>query len=324
MNSASMHVAAVLVWVTMLPASRAATSRDILSEASIALRCEGARLLIIGEVADEKEVERLTRGGLNSFPRLQINAAFSPGEVTFEITAKIFHALMGKQRPGFEIGARWQLYPGAGSPATLVIEKLVLLYHGDCNRYLGAFGRVISEAPMVRVDQVSLDVANLLFDRGRDLVRDDNWQTEGITDAEEIKRAREMNHAFLALGKRQAPEIRMWRWAPDVRKPLLFVEAVWIDEERNRPLFAVDAVVQERGAPAILSFNYKKAEWMRWGEGSDRDWKLHTEDAAFLNAWKIGPESYILTYIAGYEGYSVELQRVDSAKGLVTALGFGQ
>ena len=150
----------------------------------------------------------LTGGGLNSFPRLQINAAFSPGEVTFEITAKIFHALMGKQRPGFEMGARWQLYPGTGPPATLVIEKLVLLYHGDGQRYLGAFGRVtnsevakriaglraaaylavpgpvapgISELPMVRVDQVFLAVANLLFDRGRDLVRDDNWPREGIT-----------------------------------------------------------------------------------------------------------------------------------------------
>ena len=182
----------------------------------------------------------------------------------------------------------------------------------------------ISEIPLKRVDQSSFDVTKLLFDRGRELVRDDDWKTEGFTDAEVLKRLREMNHTFLTMNEQHTPEIRMWRWAPDKKKPLLFVEVVWISEDRKLPLFAVDAIVQEQETPAILSFNYTKAEWMRVAEDSHRDWRLHAEDGAFLNAWKMGTQSYILTYLAGSEGYSVDLQRLDTAKGLVTVLSFGQ
>ena len=318
MSSGSVLVAAVLMLVIMLSDSRAATSREILSDASIALRCQGSRVLIIGEIADDDAVARLTNGGFSSFPQLQIDATFSPGEVTLKIAREDLHTLMQKHGPGFEIGTRWQIYPGAGPPATVVIEKLVLLYHGNGNQYLGALGRIlwnrdvanriaglraaaylavpgpvvpgISEIPLVRLDQASFDMTKLLFDRGRELVRDDNWQTERFTDGEELKRAREMNRTFLTMGEPQTPEIRMWRWAPDEKKPLLFVEAVWINEDRKLPLFAVDAVVQAQGAPAILSFDCRKAEWMRGGEGSDRDWRLRGEDGAFLNAWKIGAE----------------------------------
>jgi hypothetical protein len=351
MGSSSVHVAAVLISLIMLSDSRAATSRDIPADASIALRCSGHRVLIIGETADDGAVAKLTNGGFSRFPQLQIDAEFSPGEVTLQITTKTFHSLMQKHVPGFVVGARWQVYPGAGPPATVVIEKLVLLWHGNGSQHLGALGRIlnpdvanriaglraaaylafpglvvpgISEIPLKRVDQSSFDVTKLLLDRGRELVRDDNWKTEGFNDAEALKRLREMNRTFLTMDESHTPEIRMWRWAPDKRKSLLLVEVVWISEDRKLPLFAVDAVVQEQETPAILSFDCTKAEWMRGGEGSDRDWRLHAEDGAFLNAWKVGTEFYVLTYIAGYEGYSVDLQRVDPTKGLVTVLTFGQ
>jgi hypothetical protein len=69
------------------------------------------------------------------------------------------------------------------------------------------------------VDQSSFDVTKLLFDRGRELVRDDDWKTEGFTDAEVLKRLREMNHTFLTMNEQHTPEIRMWRWAPDRGRP---------------------------------------------------------------------------------------------------------
>jgi hypothetical protein len=147
---------------------------------------------------------------------------------------------------------------------------------------------------------------------------------EGTTGLEEIKRIRDMNHTFRAINVSQPPEIRMWRWAPDVGTALLLIEAVWIDGDRELPLFAVDAVVQELPVPGILSFNYTKARWMRMGEFRDRNWILDKDDSAFLNAWKIGSDLFVLTFAAGYEGYSVELQKVDSAKGLVAVLAFGQ
>lgn len=185
-----------------------------------------------------------------------------------------------------------------------------------------------SEPPMIRLDRADTQAVKplmkLLFDRGRTVVRDDSWLVEGSTVAEEIARIREMNRTFLARTESQPTEFRVSRWAPGKMKPLLFVEAVWLDKQRNLPQFAVDAVVEESNTPAILWFNYKKAEWTRMGEFADRDWKLQEDCAAFLNAWTIGGASYVLTCIAGFEGYSVDLQRVDAVSGLSPVLGFGQ
>jgi hypothetical protein len=116
----------------------------------------------------------------------------------------------------------------------------------------------------------------------------------------------------------------MWRWAPDAETSLVLVEAVWIDADRELPLFAVDAVVRELPELKVLSFDYTKAKWMRMREFRDRNWKLTSGDSAFLNAWKIGPDLFVLTFGAGYEGYGVELQKVDPATGLVGVLAFGQ
>jgi hypothetical protein len=63
-------------------------------------------------------------------------------------------------------------------------------------------------------------------------------------------------------------DVRMWRWTPAGRKPLL-----------------------DRGA--------------------------------FLNTWKIDADYFVLTFISGYERQSVDLQKLDSAKGLVPIFGFG-
>ncbi len=60
------------------------------------------------------------------------------------------------------------------------------------------------------------------------------------------------------------------------------------------------------------------------GEFSSRDWGLDSNHGAFLNAWRVGSEDFVLTYLPGYEGYSVELQKLDFAKGLIPVVGFGQ
>jgi hypothetical protein len=86
----------------------------------------------------------LGAAGLSRFPQLRLDATFSAGEAMFEITGRILHRLMRKRTAGFEIGARWRIYPGSGSPVAVVIEKLVLLYHGDGNKYLGAIGRILN------------------------------------------------------------------------------------------------------------------------------------------------------------------------------------
>jgi hypothetical protein len=337
--------------ILTLLASHAAAAPTTLANARIALRSGRTRVLIVGEALEDDGLAKLETTDLARLPQLQLNANLSPGEVTFEIDTATFRRLVPKPKDGFVAGAEWRIYPGEGSPSAVVVEKLVLLYHGNGNQYFGALARitrrdaaeriaglnrseflaipghvvpVISQVPLLRLDPPDSAVTARLLQRAHEVVRDDDWELEGTTGLEEIKRIRNMNHTFRATGMSQTREIRMWRWAPDVRTSLVLVEAVWIDEDRQLPLFAVDAIVQELPVPGILSFDYTKARWMRMGEFRDRNWKLNKDDSAFLNAWKIGSDLFVLTLAKGYEGYGVELQKVDFAKGLVGVLAFGQ
>jgi hypothetical protein len=343
--------AAVFAIALVLPFSLAKAARDPLSEASIALRCEGAGVLIIGVNVEDDRLAKLGREGVARLTELGLHPALSPGQKTLEITQEVVHTLTPKRKAGFQIGARWQIYPGAGLPTAVVVEKLILLY-GNGNKYIGALGHIlnsdvanriaglaaaeylaipgavlpgVSQIPMIRLDQQDDRVTKLLFDRGRGVIRDGLLQLGNTSDPEEAKRIQEMNNAFLMRDEHDfyPSEIRTWRWAPGGGKPLLLVEAVWSDGDRRLPLFAMDGVVQYDGEPRILSFDYRKAEWMRAGEFRGCCGRLDLDRPAFLNAWKIGSEYFLLTYLAGYEGYSVDLQKVDSAKGLQPVFGFG-
>jgi hypothetical protein len=301
------HVATALALTLTLSASHAAPAPATLANARIALRSGGTKVLIVGEALEDDGLAKLDAADLGRFPQLQLNANLSAGEATFEIAPTTFRALVPKPKAGFVLGAQWQIYPGVGPPATVVVEKLVLLYHGNGNQYFGALARVvkpdaaeriaglsptqylaipgavlpdISQVPLLRLDPPVNAVTAGLLRRAHEVVHDDDWQLEGTTGLEEIKRIRNMNHTFRATNVSQTPEIRMWRWAPDVGTALLLIEAVWIDEDRELPLFAVDAVVQELPVPGILSFDYTKARWMRMGEFRDRNWILDKDDSA--------------------------------------------
>ena len=284
-----------------------------MSHARIALRFEGTKVLIVGEVIDNAGLDKLGPGG-------------------------------------FQIGDRWRIHTGAGPPTTVVVEKLVLLLHGNGNQLVGAIGRIanldtanriaglcataylaipaaavpgVSEIPIMPLDQPDQEVTKILFNRGRELVHDGNWMVDTRSDPDEAKRIRDMNHAFLVRREFQTSEIRTWRWIPRDGKSFLLVEAIWIDDYAKHPLFAVDAIILEGPKPKILSFSYKKAEWMRASEFQDFDWRLSANYPAFLNAWKIGANYFFLTYLSGYEGYSVDLEKMDFAKGLIPVLSFG-
>jgi hypothetical protein len=340
--------AAVLILASLT--SHAATAPATLAKARIALRSGGTRVLIIGEALENDGLAKLETSNLDRLPQLQLNANLSPGEMTFAITTATFRRLAPKPMDGFVMGAKWWIYSGESPPSMVVVEQLVLLYHGDGNQYFGALARFakrdaeriaglsrseflaipgpvvpgISHVPLLRLDPPDSAAIAPLLQRAHEVVRDDEWELEGTIGAEEIKRIRNMNHTFRATGMSQTPEIRMWRWKPDTKTSLLLVETVWIAEDQELPLFAVDAIVQELPVPRIVSFDYTKARWMRMGEFRDRDWRLNKGDSAFLNAWKIGSDLFVLTFAAGYEGYGVELQKVDFATGLVAVLAFGQ
>src|SRR5437763_447564 len=119
-------------------------ARDPLVDGRIALRSGGGKLLIVGEPLNDDATANLVRGGLNRFRPLELQPTLCPGESNFEISPEEFQKLLPKPVDGFTLGARWQVYPGAGPPFTIAIEKLALLYHGDGSSYTGAVGRILT------------------------------------------------------------------------------------------------------------------------------------------------------------------------------------
>ena len=334
----------------LMPASLAFAAGGALSDARIALRCADAKLLIVGANLDDDRVGRLNLKGALS---LALGARFSPGEATFEISERVVTRLTSESdRAGFRIGARWRVYPGAGPSVPVVIAKLVLLYHGDGSKYLGAIAQflntgtanriqglaareylalpgvgisALSQIPMVPLDKYENhdELTRILFERAREVVHDSHWEMENTRDPQLAERIEAMNRALLERTDPYTQEIRMWRWTPGGGKAFFLIEAFWVDDERRQPIFAVDAVVEAGKQPKIVSFDYYKARFMRVGEFQERNWRPDSDEAPFLNAWKLGSEYFLLTWRGG-EGYSVSLERLDSSKGLQEVLGFGQ
>ena len=172
----------------------------------------------------------------------------------------------------------------------------------------------VSGIPMMPSPWESGDLAALLLNHARSIVKDPDWMVDpgrnlGKTFADRIRR---MNQSFLTVD--HDPEARAVRWAPPGRKPLLFVEAIWVDGDL--PLFGCNAVVEEEPAPAVLSFDTTQAGYMRISEFDGHIWKLDSA-TAFRNAWRIGSRYYVLTYTSGYEGFSVQLMEIVPGTGLV-------
>lgn len=244
---------------------------------------------------------------------------------------------------GFAIGAEWHVYPGNGPSIRAIGEKVVFLDRGEGLSRVGLLARLsgdrLVQSPMVlaiaggvvkgvsqqglrRADPVSRNVVELLQAKSRQMVNGEDWELNAQRDPRVVAQVKQMNRMFRGEVQLVQPETRAWRWAG-----LLLVEAVWLDSSKQLPLFAVDAILEVRPAMRIVSFDTNKAAQMRMHEFvvSRHDWRLDPTKAAFLNAWAIGAERFVATYVSGYEGYEVALQRIDRRMGLVkTRTSFGR
>lgn len=315
----------------------AAAPSGRLATAGIALRCAGSTVLIVGQQVDANAVDKLFRAAQGGLREIRIEPAIGPGEWYFEISPGTYAQLAAKRAVGFVPGAKWHVYTGSGRPVSVAVEKLVLSTHGNGNQYLTALGRIlnpgdanriagldagaylalpgavvpaISETPLVS-EAPDREAVRLLFTHAQQIVSDESRQVNPASA--DSSRAREINRAFLGRTEPTTTEIRGWRFRSGKKGALQFIEAVWIDESHNLPLFAVDAILQGQ---TILSFDPWKAEGMRGGaELRDHDWHLDKDFPPFLNAWRIGAETWVLAARWGYEGFSVDLQQLDFKKG---------
>ena len=318
----------------------------LFQNARIALRLDDGHILIIG-------------GGIRDIPRkiklpeFSHHASQQPGDNTYLVTPQEMTRFTADPETKWRIGDRWKIYPGAGPPATVIIQQLAItVYCGGlggysaaiasfenpgagnlvaglrASEYLAAPGQglaAVSSIPLIPVDtsrvwESTSAVAKLLLTHAREIVKDENWGIDPVSK-EVADSARRMNQIFLNDSS-LIPAARYTRWSPPGSKPLLFAEALWIGAG-DLPLFGCEAVIEEGNRPSILWFDDSKAGQMRMAEFAGQTWSLY-EPSAFLNAWKIGNRYFVLTYVTGYEGYEVAVMELIPEKGLVpVGLNFG-
>ncbi len=326
----------------------------LFKDARIALRFGSGQVLIVGgEIRGPyNRYGSLDDSSIDKSPQPTVYASMLPGELIYLVQPQDMTRFQFKPETKWRIGDRWKVYPGAGPAVTVVIRRLaVILVCGGiggygaaiagfespnvadsidglrASLYIAAPGQGlagVSSTPLMPVDvwreaELTGGLGRLLFSQARGIVRNENWMIQPRTEKTLADRIRQMNRLFLA-GSQPQPEIRYSRWSPSGRKPLLFVEALWIDKS-SLPLFACDAVVEEGKELTILSFRTTQAEDMRIGEFVNQTWDLN-ETNVFLNAWKIGTRCFVLCHHRVYEGFDVRLLELVSGKGL-TLVGLG-
>jgi hypothetical protein len=343
--------AALFAIVTAAGAAPAASPKD----SRIALRYGVGQVLIMGgEIAltDEATSNALTAIH-DKYPKLLKMVA---GEWMNAVPPRVLQKFRPNPRTDWRIGDRWQLYPGAGPPVTLVIETVVIIGHGGCGCFRdGAIARFLSPAsanriaglragdylvapgvglanvsqiplyPLERESDVEEKIRKALFGRAREVVKDENWGIAENSDLSEREKGRiqELNRNFLST-QDYSMSIRAARWAPPGEKPLLFVVALWFSEIEGKqlPVFAGEAILEEGNSLKVLSFQYREAEWMRVSEFDSWTWDFDSL-SGFLNAWKIGNRYFFARELNGYESAGVGLQELDLTTGIVdTDLGY--
>lgn len=323
----------------------------------IALRYENGRVLIVGgdiNISDEAASKTLAPIH-EKYPKLN-NTDMAFGASINEVPPELLQGLQVDPKTDWHIGDPWQLYPGAGPPATVVIEKIVILSHRGCGCFRdGAIARfltpttanrieglraaeflVVPGAGLANVSQTAIiplslytdmdeKIRTILFRRAREVITDENWgiiENPNVTK-EELARIKELNRGFLSAPE-YSIQIRAARWTIPGRKPLLFVLALWYAEVggKSLPVFAGEAILEEGDPLNILSFEYREGDWMRFSEFSNWTWDFDSL-ARYLNAWKIGDRYFVLRYQNGYESGGVALQELDFKQGLLrTDLGY--
>jgi len=184
-------------------------------------------------------------------------------------------------------GDRWTLHPGAGAPARLVLENLVLERKGSDNfasaiakfsnpedyyRIAGlrtteflAFPAAglpgVSHSPLALADENDSvkRIESLLLAKAREIVARPEWPSISTDPSD-----RELDQTFLT--SEPFHQVHLLQWLLPGRKPLLFIQIVW--SGKGSPLFGVNAIAEESENPAILDFDSRPGEQTEHAAGN--------------------------------------------------------
>ena len=111
----------------------------------IALRFGFGEVLIVGGKCNTSA---------KGFPQLPYQIPLLPADRLFVVTPEFIQSILSpgpEPKTEWKIGSQRKVYPGAGMPVDVVIEKNVILEHKDDN-YDGAIARILNTGSTTRSD----------------------------------------------------------------------------------------------------------------------------------------------------------------------------
>lgn len=135
----------LFAFLTAAWAAAAAAPKD----SRIALRYGHGEVLILGGGIHADEVTWNALEAIHDkYPKLKQADGVMMGAVWMnEVPPKVPQSFESEPRTDWRIGGPWQLYPGAGPPVTLMVEKIVIISHPASGYYQdGAIAHFLSSA----------------------------------------------------------------------------------------------------------------------------------------------------------------------------------
>ena len=272
----------------------------------IALRMDAEHVLIIGsELPLGADGTGLYADKLRELPVAAALPKLVPADSADSIYLPL-RADLEKLAPGdnWRTGERWSIYPGAGTPVAVTIEKPgFTLYCGGPGGYRVATARITGRENSNRL--ASLLAQQYLATKGGGIPAIGHEPLMPIENLDEF-RITEILRERVANAPVASPQIRMMRWNP-AGKPLLLVQALWLRTGGGGGI-QIDAVIDEKPMQ-IIAASTRVSE--PYPENHKAFW------STFLNGWKIGSRLFLLVHDEGTEGFGVHLVEVIPGGGFV-------
>ncbi len=165
-------------------------------------------------------------------------------------------------------------------------------------------------------------VARLLLARGRKdfELLDPPPASDRSINGRWLRRLAEMNRR-LHSGAPLRRLLRLLRWAPAGREPLLLAEGLWKDST-GMALLGSEAVIAPDRGWRLIHYEPRTGGYMRMLEFRGETWPGLQDPPVFLGAWLIAGEPYLLMHRRGYEGFRLDLMRIGADRLEQTRLSY--
>lgn len=317
--------------------SSAKAQPELPQETRLAVQWAGGRYLLLGGSLKPLPSGDVYQPRMKSLPKEQHLAPSAPGYLLYYGRPEDFD-LVVENRVLWRRGDVWKLFGSTAPARDAVIQATgMLLYCGGIGGYEVAAadplaqddaaagppalivmpGSEAAEVVCTPLEPVSDSavietVARLLLALGRKdfELLDPPPPSDRSINGRWLRRLAEMNRR-LHSGAPLRRLLRLLRWAPAGREPLLLAEGLWKDSN-GMALLGSEAVIAPDRGWRLIHYEPRTGGYMRMLEFRGETWDGLQDPPVFLGAWLIAGEPCLLMQRRGYEGFRLDLMRISA------------